>query len=77
MLKLNQDKTELIVFAPKQQVKQLSNFQLTFDGTVLTDVSCVKNLGFFLTKHSVWNIKLVQLQNHVSIRYAISVVLDL
>jgi len=50
MLKLNQDKTELIVFAPKQQVKQLSNFQLTFDGTVLTDVSCVKNLGFFFDK---------------------------
>ena len=42
MLKLNQDKTELIIFAPKHQVKHFSDFRLKFDGTVLSDVSFVK-----------------------------------
>jgi hypothetical protein len=39
MLKLNQEKTELIIFAPKHQVKHFSDFRLKFDGTVLSDVS--------------------------------------
>jgi hypothetical protein len=30
LLKLNQDKTELIVFAPKNRVKQMSDFKLPF-----------------------------------------------
>ena len=47
MLKLNQEKTELIIFAPKHQVKHFSDFRLKFDGTVLSDVSCVKNLGMY------------------------------
>ena len=50
MLKLNQDKTELIIFAPKHQVKHFSDFRLKFDGTVLSDVSCVKNLGMYFDK---------------------------
>ena len=50
MLKLNQDKTELIIFSPKHQVKHLLDFSLTFDGTVLSDVPCVKNLGMYLDK---------------------------
>jgi hypothetical protein len=47
MLKLNQDKTELIIFTPKHQVKHFSDFRLKFDGTVLSDVSCVNNLGMY------------------------------
>ena len=50
MLKLNQDKTELIVFAPKHRVKHISDFKLPFDGTILSDAKCVKNLGVFLDK---------------------------
>jgi hypothetical protein len=50
MLKLNQEKTELIIFAPKHQVKHFSDFRLKFDGTVLSDVSCVKNLGMYFDK---------------------------
>ncbi|XP_071141874.1 uncharacterized protein [Mytilus edulis] len=46
MLKLNQDKTELIVFAPKHRVKQLSKYELPFDGTILSDA----NLGLFFDK---------------------------
>jgi hypothetical protein len=34
LLKLNQDKTELIVFAPKSRVRQMSDFKLPFDGTI-------------------------------------------
>jgi hypothetical protein len=44
-LKLNQDKTELIVFAPKNRVKQMSDFKLSFDGTILSDTNCVKTLS--------------------------------
>jgi hypothetical protein len=50
MLKLNQEKTELIIFSPKHQVKHFSDFRLKFDGTVLSDVSCVKNLGMYFDK---------------------------
>jgi hypothetical protein len=38
MLQLNQDKTELIIFAPKHQVKHFSDIRFKFDGTVLSDV---------------------------------------
>jgi hypothetical protein len=31
LLKLNQDKTELIIFAPKHGVKELGNCQLVLD----------------------------------------------
>jgi hypothetical protein len=46
LLKLNQDKTELIVFAPKNRVKQMSDF----NGTILSDPNCAKNLGVFFDK---------------------------
>jgi hypothetical protein len=40
----------LIIFAPKHQVKHFSDFRLKFDGTVLSDVSSVKNLGMYFDK---------------------------
>jgi hypothetical protein len=50
LLKLNQDKSELIVFAPKNRVKQMSDFKPPFDGTILSDPNCAKNLGVFFVK---------------------------
>jgi hypothetical protein len=50
MLKLNQDKTELIVFAPKHRVKEFSECCLSFDGTIVTYASFVKNLGIFFDR---------------------------
>jgi hypothetical protein len=50
MLKLNEDKRELIIFAPKHEVKHFSDFRLKFDGTMLSDVSCVNNLGMYFDK---------------------------
>lgn len=50
MLKLNQDKTELIVFAPKHRVKEFSECCLSFDGTIVTNASFVKNLGMFFDR---------------------------
>jgi hypothetical protein len=47
MLKLNQDKTELIVFALKHKVKSLTKLQFNFDGAILSESSCVRNLGVF------------------------------
>jgi hypothetical protein len=47
MLKLNQDKTELIGFAPKHKVKSLTKLQFNFDGAILSESSCVRNLGVF------------------------------
>jgi hypothetical protein len=47
MLKLNQDKTESIVFAPKHKVKSLTKLQFNFDGAILSESSCVRNLGVF------------------------------
>ena len=50
MLKLNQDKTELIVFAPKHRVKEFSECCLSFDGTIVTNASFVKNLDIFFDR---------------------------
>ena len=47
MLKLNQDKIELIVFAPKHKVKSLTKLQFHFDGAILSESSRVRNLGVF------------------------------
>ena len=45
MLKLNQDKTELIVFASKHHANEFSGNTIVFDESVVTNVNCVKNLG--------------------------------
>ena len=50
LLKLNQDKTELIVFAPKHWIKDFSDCRLSFDGAVVINVSCVRNLGILFDK---------------------------
>ena len=50
MLKFNQDKTELIIFAPKHQVKNFSGCKLQFDGTIVHESSFVKNVGAFFDK---------------------------
>ena len=45
LLKLNQDKTELMVFAPKHQMHNLSEFSISFGDCVVSETSAVKNLG--------------------------------
>ncbi|XP_071153751.1 uncharacterized protein [Mytilus edulis] len=47
MLKSNENKTELIVFAPKNRVKDLSNMNLNLGGIIVGDADCVKNLGIY------------------------------
>ena len=47
LLKLNQDKTELILFTPKTRVKEFSNCHLSFDGTIVSNPSVVKNGVYF------------------------------
>jgi hypothetical protein len=51
LLKLNQDKTELIIFAPKHRLQEFTGCQLEFDGSLVSDACCVKNLGVFLDKN--------------------------
>ncbi|XP_062613812.1 uncharacterized protein LOC134275555 [Saccostrea cucullata] len=50
LLKLNQDKTEFIVFSPKSQLKRSFTHQLDFDDSVICESDCVKNLGVFFNK---------------------------
>ena len=50
MLKLNEDKTELMLFAPKHRVKDLKNCHLTFKGNIITSPDCIKNLGIHFDK---------------------------
>ena len=51
LLKLNQDKTELIIFTQKHNAKNVPNLQLTVGNNVINSVACVKNLGVYLDKH--------------------------
>jgi hypothetical protein len=44
-LKLNQDKTELMVFAPKHRVQDVAKLSISFGGCVIHDTPYVKNLG--------------------------------
>ena len=48
MLKLNQEKTEFIIFASKQHKKQFDQCSLKFDDKIVSISGCVKNLGIFL-----------------------------
>ena len=48
MLKLNQEKTELIVFAPKHQAIHLRETSITVGSNTIHAVSHVKNLGVLL-----------------------------
>ncbi|CAC5415357.1 unnamed protein product [Mytilus coruscus] len=52
MFKLTENKTEfeLIVFAPKYQVKDISDLYLNFGGNIVSDAECVKNLGIYFEK---------------------------
>ena len=50
MLKLSQDKTELIALAPKHRVKEFSECCLSFDGTIITTASFVNNLGIIFDR---------------------------
>ena len=59
MLKLNDDKTELIVFALKHRLNDFRNCQLQFDGCVVSDAPFVRNLG-------VHFYKALNMEKHVS-----------
>ena len=50
LLKLNQDKTKLIVFSPKSRVRQMSDVKPSFDGTILSDANYALDLGVFFDK---------------------------
>ena len=48
MLKLNDDKTKVIVFAPKKDMGFVRNYELSFGNFQIQPSSEVKNLGVFL-----------------------------
>ena len=50
MLKLNQDKTELIFFITKQRTKDFVNCIISFDGYIVNEASVVKHLCVFFDK---------------------------
>ena len=50
MLKLNENKTEVMLFAPKHRVKDLQYCHFTFGGNIVTRSECVKNLGVHFDK---------------------------
>ena len=52
MLKLNEDKTELIIFAPKHRVKDLSNCHLSIGGNIVSSAESVKINGCLFRRNS-------------------------
>lgn len=50
LLKLNQDKTELMLFCPKHKTKDVSTFNLEFGEASISDSSFVKNVGVFFDR---------------------------
>lgn len=50
LLKLNQEKTELMVFTPRTRVHELKEFSLTFGGNIICNAQYVKNLGVYFDR---------------------------
>ena len=50
LLKLKQDNTELMVFAPKHRVKDISDVSITFGVSRIHDAPFLKNLGAYFDK---------------------------
>lgn len=79
-LKINQEKTELIVFAPKHKINYFKELCINFDGNKISVSSIVKNLGVIFDSllnmdHHVQNIAKScyhQLRNIGRIRHLIS-----
>jgi hypothetical protein len=61
VLKLNQDKTELIIFAPKRKSWDFSECKHTFGGAEITSASCVKNLGVFIDRFFTRDVQIIDL----------------
>jgi hypothetical protein len=55
LLELNQDKTELMIFAPKQRAKELT----AFGGNIIHDIPYVKNLGAYFDRTLSYDITLI------------------
>ena len=55
LLKLNQDKTELMIFAQKHRDKELTDFSISFGGNIIHDAPrMLKILVHILTELLVW-----------------------
>ena len=51
LLMLNQDKTELMIFAPKYRAKELTDFSISFGGNIIHNTRpYVKNLGAYFDR---------------------------
>ena len=48
MLKLNQEKSELIVFSSKHRIRRVNDLSLTIGGRLLRAVQSVRNLGVIM-----------------------------
>lgn len=51
LLKLNHDKTELIVFTQKRNAQKVPNIKLKVGNNIINSVTCVKNLGVYFDHH--------------------------
>ena len=50
LLNLKQDKTELMMFAPKHRAKELTDLSISFGGNIIHDTPYVKNLGAYVDR---------------------------
>ena len=50
MLKINEDKTEFIIFGTRQQLAKMNAIHICIGDTLVALVDYVQNLGFFMDK---------------------------
>ena len=50
MLKLNDDKTEFVIFGTRQQLAKMNTIHICIGDTLVALVDCIQNLGFFMDK---------------------------
>ena len=72
LLRLNQDKTELIIFAPKHRSQEFTGCQLEFDGNLVSDACFYKTLNMEKQGSSLAKSCFLQIRNIGRIRPYIS-----
>jgi hypothetical protein len=50
LIKLNQDKTELMSFAPKHRANELTDFSISFGGNIIHDTPYVNDIGAYFDR---------------------------
>lgn len=75
-LKINQEKPELIVFAPKHKINYIKELSINIDGNKINFSSIVKKIKSVLIRYLKWNTRFETSQKYFTNNYGTLVAFD-